>query len=121
MKRYLICDDNDVNTNYVKNYEELLDFFLSELQEDTINCYDNSNLEGVKYNIEIFKKIAKEHFQEQLIIKELAPFGWYVQDLSQLQRDLSNFQAYKHGSGSPCIPNDCIEQTLKMIESEMNK
>ena len=68
------------------------------------------------------KKLALEDYTDINYLKEqLLSFGWYVQDLTKLQEDLSNFQAYKHGSGCPIIPNDCIEQTLKLIESELKK
>jgi len=118
-KIYLVCDDNDYASNRLMNYEELLELLLNELNDDTINCYENDNIEGFKYNINLFKSFAKEHYQTREVIKQLGTFGWYVMDLTQLQRDLSNYQAYKHGIGAPSYPNDCIEQTLKMIEEEM--
>lgn len=118
-KIYLVCDNNDCEFNRLMNYEELLVLLLNELEDDTINCYENDNLEGVKYNISLYKSFAKEHYQINEVIKQLEPFGWYVMDLTQLQRDLSNYQAYKNGVGAPIIKQDCIEETLKMIESEM--
>ena len=119
MKHYLVCDDNDLENNRLMNYEEMLVLLCNEIEDDTINCYENDNLEGVKYNVSLLKSLAQEHFQTDRVIKELEPYGWYVMDLTQLQRDLSNYQAYKHGVGAPSYPNDCIEQTLKMIEEDM--
>lgn len=119
MKHYLVCDDNDSDNNKLMSYEEMLVLLCNEVEVDTINCYENDNLEGVKHNVSLLKSLAQEHFQTDKVIKELEPYGWYVMDLTQLQRDLSNYQAYKHGVGAPSYPNDCIEQTLKMIEEDM--
>ena len=119
MKHYLVCDDNDLDNNKLMCYEEVLELLCNEIEDDTINCYENDNLEGVKYNVRLLNSLVQEHFQTDLVVKELEPYGWYVMDLTQLQRYLSNYQAYKHGVGAPSYPNDCIEQTLKMIEEDM--
>ena len=120
-KIFLVCDDN-LDSDNLMNYEELLELLCNEVEDDTINCYDNYSLEGVKYNVSLLKSLAQEHFQTDRVIKELEPYGYYVMDLAQLQKQLSDYQAYKHGVGAPSYPNDankCIEQTLKMIEEDM--
>lgn len=119
MKHYLVCDNNDLDNNKLMSYEEMLELLCNEIEDDTIVCYENDNMDGVKYNISLLKSLAQEHFQTDKVIKELETFDWYVMDLVEVQRQLSNYQAFKHGVGAPSYPNDCIEQTLKMIEEDM--
>ena len=117
MNRYLLCDDNDANYNKLVDYKDLRELLIDEVERDTFNCYDDRDI--VMNNFKIMRELTKNEYNYQFIKKELECFGWYVMDLTQLQRDLSNFQAYKHGTGSPCIPHDCIYETLELIDKEM--
>lgn len=118
MKRFIVCDDYSDYKN-IMSEKELKALLVEDIKNDTLENIDDRDI--VENNFEIMEKLALNTYTIDFLIKELESCGWYVQDLWQLQQDLSNFQTYKHGSGSPCMPNDCIEQTLKMIESEMNK
>lgn len=116
MKNFILCDEYSDYKNAC-TYKELKQTLIEELERDT---FENFEEDIAKNNFKVLKRLALEDYTDINYIKEqLLSFGWYVQDLHKLQDDLMNFQAYKHGAGAPSIPNDCIEQTLKMIESEM--
>lgn len=116
MNRYLLCDDYG-DYKKLMNYNDLKTILIEEIERDTFENCDDKNI--VINNFEIMKKLATQQDNYNYIKEELQGFGYYTQDLTDLQRDLSNFQAYKHGTGSPCIPHDCIYETLELIDKEM--
>lgn len=117
MKSFLLFDDYSEYYD-LTDYKGLRKLLIDELERDTMEC-GVDDFDIVKNNFKIMKELTKDEYNLGFIRKELEAFGWYIQDLSKLQEDLSNFQAYKNGVGCPIIKDDCIEQTLKMIESEM--
>ena len=92
MKRFIVSDD-------YSDYKDITDekglkrLLIDELERDTL---ENCEYDIVKNNFKVMKRLATEDYTDLKFIKEeLLSFGWYVQDLTQLQDDLSNFQAYK--------------------------
>ena len=118
MKRYIVCDEYSDYKN-ISDYKDLKKLLIDELKRDT---FENCEQDIVENNFKVMEKLALEDYTDINYLKEqLMGFGWYVMDLIQLQQDLSNFQTYKHGAGCPCIPHDCIEETLEMIDREMRE
>lgn len=116
MKRYIVFDDYS-NKTYEEDEKGLKELLIEELREDTYNCRDDFNI--FKNNFEVIRKFVLNDYNFDYLKEQLQSFGWYVKDLTTLQKELSDYQAYKHGVGAPSYPNDCIEQTLKMIEEDM--
>lgn len=115
-KHYLIFDNYDY-LKELKSYEELRELLIDELERDVEENYDDKAI--ILDNFKIMKELTKNECKTKYIIEQLNFYGYNVQDLCEIQRGLSNYQAYKHGVGAPSYPNDCIEQTLKMIEEDM--
>jgi hypothetical protein len=119
MKHYILCDE-------YSNYSEIADekglkwALIDELRNDTFNNGEE-DFDIVKSNFEVMKKLALNDYDFNYLKGQLESFGWYIMDLHQLQQDLSNYQAFKHGTGIPsgCIPKDCIYETLEMIDKDM--
>ena len=118
MKRYIVCDCYS-DYKEVLNWNDLINLLLEDLRRDTMENIEDKNI--VKNNYDVLEKIAKGNFGYDYLKEQLKSYGWHIQDLGNFLDDLHNFQSYKHGVGCPCIPNDCIEQTIQMVESEMNK
>lgn len=116
MKNFLVYDDYG-NTSQLMNYKDLKELLIDEIERDTIENHEDKSI--VTNNFKVIRELTKDKYIPMYITRELEGFGYYVQDLTDLQEQLTNFQAYKHGIGAPSYPNDCIEQTLKMIEEEM--
>lgn len=119
MKRFIVMDDYS-NYKTIADEKGLKEFLIEDLKRDTMEN-GKEDFDIVKQNFQVMEKLALSDYTIDYLKEQLQSFGWYIQDLWQLQEDLSNFQTYKHGVGIPIIPNDCIEQTLKMIESELKK
>lgn len=115
MKRYIVFDDYGELAKLVDR-EELKAMLVEEERNDIINNLDSVDI--IKNELNTLCELAKGKSFE-FIKNRLEPYGYSVLDLVDLQRDLSNYQAYKNGVGAPIIKQDCIEETLKMIESEM--
>ena len=118
MKKYIVYDDY-TNYTYKKDEKELKALLVEEIKNDTLVCGED-DFEIVKSNFKVMEKLALNDYDFDYLKDQLQSFGWYIQDLSKLQEELSNYQAYKHGVGAPSYPDDCIEETLKMIEKDMN-
>ena len=118
MKHYILCDDYS-DYREITDEKGLKQLLFDEINTDNWNLAVDKDFDSWKTNISVLNKLLLDDYNFNYIKEELQSYGWYVQDLWDLQRDLSNFQTYKHGSGNPCIPNDCIEETLKMIDREM--
>lgn len=119
MKHYII---NDAYSDYKNITDEkgLKEYLIEDLKRDTLeNGEEDFNI--VKNNFEVMEKLALNNYDFKYLKEQLESFGWYVMDLHQLQQDLSNYQAFKHGTGIPsgCIPKDCIYETLEMIDKDM--
>ena len=98
MKRFLVSDDYG-NYKELMGLKDLKALLISELSEDTMICYEDDNKDGVKYNIDLFTKLAKEEITFELLEEQLSSFGWYVQDIFELQQGINNlreFYARKH-------------------------
>lgn len=118
MKRYIVSDDYS-NYNDLTDEKGLKQLLFDEISQDNWNVAKDNDFDSYKTNIKVLNKLLLDDYTFDYIKEQLQSYGWYVQDLCDLQRDLSNFQAYKHGTGHPCIPKDCIEETLEMIDKEM--
>lgn len=116
MKRYIVFDDC-TNCTYKKDEKGLKELLIEEIREDICACKDDFDI--IKDDFEIMKKLALNDYNFDYLKEQLQCFNWYVMDLTLLQKQLTDYQAYKHGVGAPSYPNDCIEQTLKMIEEDM--
>ena len=120
MKRFIVYDDNG---NYTRPHDikDLKVLLIDEMEEETLQWHEDDN-SVIKSNFEIIRQLVlKDNISVDYLITQLNSFGWYILDLCKLQRDLSNYQAFKHGTGIPCgcIPKDCIEETLQMIDKDM--
>ena len=116
MKRYIIFDA--FGNSMLDSEEGLREYLINELVDDLKNNYDDKEM--IKELANQLGELAKNKgTHPKYYIQELENYGWYVSDLADLQKQLSDYQAYKHGVGAPSYPNDCIEQTLKMIQEEM--
>ena len=116
-KHYILCDDYS-EFKELSNDNDLKELLIEEIESDTfVNFEENV----VKSNFKVLKKLALGDYNIKYIIEQLEGFGWYVLDLCDLQENLSTYQAYKHGTGIPasCMPKDCIEETLNMINEEI--
>ena len=116
MKSFIVCDDYS-DYKEIMNEKDLIRLLLKDIKEDTLENYNDKDI--IKSNFEIMEKLVLNDYTIDYLKEQLQSYGWYIQDLWKLLQDLSNFQAYKHGSGCPIIPKDCIEETIKMIESEI--
>ena len=114
MKNFLIYDTFE-NSELVSQ-EDLKKYLVEELIENIL-----TNLEDKEFVRPVIYQLGDLANNKKVdnIIQELNNYGWYVNDLFDLQKQLSDYQAFKHGVGAPSYPNDCIEQTLKMIEEDM--
>ena len=117
MKSFMVFDeysDYKEKTDY-KGLKELL---VEELKRDTLeNGEEDFNI--VENNFKVMIKLALEDYTDLNYLKEqLLSFGWYIQDLGQLQQDLSNFQA-KMNYNTSSQEYNYIEETLKLIDKEM--
>ena len=117
MKRYIVFDDCS-NATYKEDEKGLKELLIEEIESDTFVCGED-DFEIVKSNFKVMKKLATNDYDFEYLQDQLHSFNWSVLDLVDLQKFLSDYQAFKHGVGSPCIPNDCIEETLKMIREDM--
>lgn len=118
-KRYIVCDEYSDYKN-IMDYKELKQLLINELYDDTITCYENENFDGIKYNIDTFKKLAIEEYTDyEYLKKELISYGWYIQDIVDLYTDLSNFQAYLDyiKNNDNIEDNKNIQEVLDLIES----
>jgi len=115
MKRFIIFDEYSNYTN-ITDEKGLKETLIEELRRDTFENGEE-DFEIVKNNFKVMEKLALNNYDFEYLKEQLLSFGWYIQDLVQLQEDLSNFQTYKNKSGL----NGCIEETLKLIESELKK
>ena len=116
MKRYIIFDA--FGNSELGTQEDLRDYLINELVDNLKNNYDDKEI--IVEDANQLGELAKNKgTHPKYYIQELENYGWYVMDIAQLQKQLSDYQAYKHGVGAPSYPNDCIEQTLKMIEEDM--
>lgn len=107
MKNYLLFDDY---SDYVdtSSYEDLKRLLIDDIEEDTFNNFEEN---VVKSNFKLMKKLTEEKYNADFIIQELKGFGWNIIDLNEIEEDLRKllfFRNYKN--------NECIEQTLKLIE-----
>ena len=117
MKKYIVCDEYS-DYKSISDYNDLKVLLIDEIERDTFENTEDENI--VKNNFKVMRKLATEKTEDMNYLKEqLMSFGWYVMDLTSLQNDLNNYQAFKNGSGSPFPPVDCIEETLKMIDKDI--
>lgn len=120
MKRFiLIADESNYNRTTLVNEKELKELLINEIEEYT---YENTDeREIIIDNFKLMKKLAIGNYTTDDLMEQIGYYGYGVCDLYRLQEDLSTYQAYKHGVGCPCIPHDSIEDTLELIEKDMNR
>ena len=117
MKRYIVFDDCSGAT-YKEDEKGLKELLIEGIESDTFVCGED-DFEIVKSNFKVMKKLALNDYNFDYLKEQLQSFSWTIFDLADLQKLLSDYQAYKHGVGAPSYPNDCIEETLKMIQEDM--
>ena len=115
MKRYIIIDSY---SDYKKLSDEkgLKELLVEELERDTFES-DEENV--TKQNFKVMKKLALDDYNFDYLKDQLESYGWFVMDLCELQKNLNDYQAFKHGVGAPSYPQDCIAKTIDLVDKDL--
>ena len=125
MNKYLVVDEYS-DCKKIYNLYELKELLIDEIKRDSFENIDDKDI--IRNNFCIMEYLALSKKDDIEYIKEqLKGFGYYVLDLCELQRDLTTFQDYMYNNSSVykkadavLLPHDdCIEETLKLLENEM--
>lgn len=117
MKHYLIVD-------VCSDYRELADvndlkyLLIEQTIQDSDNNYEDKDI--IRQNIRTLAELAKKEKPDNIYLKEqLAPFGFKVIDLLELQRDLFDIKDYFDYIKKENVEtfNDVIER----VNKEVNK
>lgn len=117
MEKYLVIDDC-TGESYKEDEKGLKELLIEEIKDDTLT-HGKDDFEIVEYNFSVMEKLVLGDTITDDLKMELKSFNWSVISLLDLQSLLTSYQAFKHGVGAPSYPQDCIEQTLRMIEEDM--
>lgn len=89
---FLVSDDYG-DFKKILNKKELEEMLIEELVEDTKE--NNEEYEIVSLNVKQLGEIAKmSYISVDYLIDNLQSYGWYVQDLGELERNVNNLREY---------------------------
>ena len=89
---FLVSDD--FGNNQVLDYLGLKDMLIDEIVEDTKQNYTEYDI--VRFNVNQLGELAKgiTNVNVKYLKDNLQSYGWYVQDFSDMQRDINNLREY---------------------------
>ena len=89
---YLVSDDYG-DFKKIMNKRELEEMLIDELVEDTKQNY--TEYEIVSFNVKQLGEIAKkDYISDKYLIDNLQSYGWHVDDLGELERNINNLREY---------------------------
>lgn len=115
---FLVSDDFG-DFKEIMNYKQLKNMLIDEIVRDTKESTDSFDKDIICNNADMLSKLAKEDFTSlEYINDELSAFGWYVQDLSNLRRDLNNLNEYLHRTDTKV--KEELKENINKIDSIIN-
>ena len=115
---FLVSDDFG-DFKEIMDYKQLKNMLIDEIVRDTKESTDSFDKDIICNNADMLSKLAKEDFTSlEYINDELSAFGWYVQDLSNLQRDLNNLNEYLHRTDTKV--KEELKENINKIDSIIN-
>lgn len=116
---FLVSDDYGTFKG-VMTHKDLLDLCLTELKEDCLNNRDDIDI--LKYCLDEFEFMIKnDYIDDKYLCEALKGYGWYIQDLTDMQRNLNNFREFLKNKNDLMDEEKVqkIDEVLKILESEM--
>lgn len=107
---FLVSDDFG-DFKEIMNYKQLKEFLIAEIEEDILN-WGTDDIDVIKSDFKIMKKLTEEKYNLEFIKKELESCGWFVQDLSQMERGINNLREFYARSHSDTSAFDKILDLL---------